>query len=590
MASVTYWTRLEPYTRSANIDSGLQATLHDPLWMIGRQWQVGEFRAEDAGTPIQAQLRGSQAPLARFRAGPLNGNAVGSQPYDHDLPLEALVERAPLRQSFHPGRVAEAGLHFLRLLKVHGVGQYRGAYLTVYPLPNQDEYYRDSASRRYLQVVQGRALNAQRLFQDLAPTQAGGTPDLPVDPAIAAADRAAVLQAMTEWLNWYEQRFSEPEPNADPWQPRRMEHAFAVSAAAPEANAETVLVAPEYPGGRLDWYSFDQNSEVRLGISSQDNQGQPLVRTVIPTPVSFRGMPNARWWSFEDTVFNLNDLGNELSRQENGYSDLGRTLLLQFALTYSDDWFVIPIDLDVGSVLYVDSLVVTDTFGVRSRIKSSAQVDRDNDRASSWQMFTHIQQDGERPRGDRLFMPPVQATNLNSQPVEEVLLLRDEMANLVWAVERQIENARGQASRRHETELIELNNRPAPSSSMPEDAELVYQLMNNAPPHWIPLVPRVAEVPRRLQFQKGQMLKYRNASRVELPTYGQLLNAEDPLILEAEEVPRSGIALTRAYQHTRWIDGTSHVWMTRRKRPGRGEGWSGLRYDVAEPLINREEV
>jgi hypothetical protein len=56
-----------------------------------------------------------------------------------------------------------------------------------------------------------------------------------------------------------------------------------------------------------------------------------------------------------------------------------------------------------------------------------------------------------------------------------------------------------------------------------------------------------------------------------------------PLLLYDEEVPRAGARVTGSYQHARWIDGSTHVWRGRRKEPGRGEGASGLRYDVVNP-------
>ena len=56
-ASITFWTRIEPYTRLDDIEDGLQARLHDPLWLLARQWQTGEFQGEDAGTPVQARVR-----------------------------------------------------------------------------------------------------------------------------------------------------------------------------------------------------------------------------------------------------------------------------------------------------------------------------------------------------------------------------------------------------------------------------------------------------------------------------------------------------------------------------------------------------
>jgi hypothetical protein len=43
-------SRLEPRTSGTHIDIGYAARVHDPLWLLARQWQVGEFQGEDAGT------------------------------------------------------------------------------------------------------------------------------------------------------------------------------------------------------------------------------------------------------------------------------------------------------------------------------------------------------------------------------------------------------------------------------------------------------------------------------------------------------------------------------------------------------------
>ena len=41
--------------------------------------------------------------------------------------------------------------------------------------------------------------------------------------------------------------------------------------------------------------------------------------------------------------------------------------------------------------------------------------------------------------------------------------------------------------------------------------------------------------------------------------------------------------MSRAYQLSRWIDGTTFLWLGRRKTTGRGEGSSGLHFDTTEP-------
>jgi hypothetical protein len=49
-----------------------------------------------------------------------------------------------------------------------------------------------------------------------------------------------------------------------------------------------------------------------------------------------------------------------------------------------------------------------------------------------------------------------------------------------------------------------------------------------------------------------------------------------------EEIPREGARVTRSYQYARWLDGQPLLWIGRKKTIGRGEGSSGLRFDLAE--------
>ena len=58
LPSITSWTRLEPQPRDASMARSLQAQIRDPLWILARQWQVGEFLGSDAGSPVQATVAG----------------------------------------------------------------------------------------------------------------------------------------------------------------------------------------------------------------------------------------------------------------------------------------------------------------------------------------------------------------------------------------------------------------------------------------------------------------------------------------------------------------------------------------------------
>ena len=77
-------------------------------------------------------------------------------------------------------------------------------------------------------------------------------------------------------------------------------------------------------------------------------------------------MPNARWWEFEDETM-------DLGAADAGPSDVARLALLEFGLVYGNDFFAIPLQLPIGTLTRITSLVVTDTFGMRLEIEPAAQ-------------------------------------------------------------------------------------------------------------------------------------------------------------------------------------------------------------------------
>ena len=63
-----------------------------------------------------------------------------------------------------------------------------------------------------------------------------------------------------------------------------------------------------------------------------------------------------------------------------------KLLVIEFALTYGNDWFIVPVPTDVGSLSAVTTLVVADTFGQRTLIRSAEQT-QVNPGESPWSMF-----------------------------------------------------------------------------------------------------------------------------------------------------------------------------------------------------------
>jgi hypothetical protein len=124
---------------------------------------------------------------------------------------------------------------------------------------------------------------------------------------------------------------------------------------------------------------------------------------------------------------------------------------------------------------------------------------------------------------------------------------------------------------------------------------LRYRLQTGAPLHWIPFPPVQVDAARRAvaleraamqRFVDGALARIEPAGRVLKPT-----NLDDPRLyrVREEEVTRSGLRVLRSARRARWTDGSIHVWCARTRRAGRGEGASGLRYDLAEATVREQE-
>jgi hypothetical protein len=108
---------------------------------------------------------------------------------------------------------------------------------------------------------------------------------------------------------------------------------------------------------------------------------------------------------------------------------------------------------------------------------------------------------------------------------------------------------------------------------------LKYRLSTSVPGNWFPLVPQAAG--DRLAGYRIGVLPSGTAAPPRLPRALMLRELAD-CGLDEQELPRSGRRLVRRAQYARWVDGSVHAWTARRTGTGRGEGASGLTFDVLE--------
>lgn len=587
--SITVWNRLEGRPRTIAFDRALRAEVRDALWFLSRQWQLGEFHGEDAGSPVQAKLHLERTRLTRYQPG-----APGStdpQPFDLATPLETTVERRPARFGLDV-RLA-IGRWWLR--QIDPIGDYRQAYLDAYPITEPDPRAEADAGRaahpevwQSFAAAAGRALDGGALLAWLRDTSSHRASD---GIRLARPAHGPALDAAgARLLAWAARVFAEPTAQ-DAWEPPRMEYRF--SASAPTGAGEKVLAAEEYVGGRLDWYAVDVDpAAATLDPHGENPADLPdgVTFTALPSPVAFDGMPNARWWAFEDRRTNL-------GRVDAATTDVAKLLYLEFALVYSNDWFVLPCTLPAGSVATVRGMAVTNVFGERTWIEPAGSgADDDWQR---WSMFTLNVRGVDDAAADRsLLLLPTVPKALESEPVEEVLLVHDEMANMAWAVEQTVPlpdgSSRPGAEAGQETRawIERLRGGPVAPPPFETEARSRYEAMTRIPEQWIPLMPvHVPGSDRSIMLQRSALPRFIDGDsvrptgivrpRTALMRPGLEGLRRAPYYLAEEEVPRAGARVTQSWQRTRWRDGSVFLWLGARKGTGRLSGGSGLAFDQA---------
>lgn len=584
--TVTLWNRVEGNPRTKNFERALHAEVRDALWMLTRQWQSAEFRGEDGGSPILVKMQAEIAQLSRFRAG--NAAAV---PLDEAMPLESQVEAQQLALDVGTDKVGldirlAMGRRWLQLLaRLPSAAALRTLFFERYTFDVPDRSHRDQAgicahpnAQQSFAAVAGRAIDGYGLYRNLVDGTGFDVPNLTQQQS----DELSNAQLARGFVDWIRSVFLLPSEGDNPaWDASRFEYRFGCSAMTDAGEKE--LVAEEYASGSVDWPVFDVNpGAAAMGATRASSS---VVRTTLPTPVTFPGMPNPRWWTMEDGRTNFGAIRPDTT-------DLAKLLFIEFGLLFSNDWFLTPLTARAGSLVTVKGLMVTDVFGERVWIEPVGAAAPDE--RSRFSLFTLSMKDGGTPDPTLLVgaaAPKVQ----ESAPLEAVMLMRDEMANMVWAIEKTVPAPEGRgaagADAGRETRAFHQGFVPPPAPSQPnaarDEALIRYDLMTEVPEHWIPFVAAPGG-----RLQRATMLRILSPQDMDKirPRTSLLRPALAPgsggFFVPQEEVPRAGAYVTRSFQRTRWADGRVVVWSGARKQTGRGEGWSGLLFDRIVPKDN----
>jgi len=561
--SITAYNRLEASPRTRDFDRSLRAEVRDPLWMLTRQWQFGEFQGEDAGSAVSAKILGNHTQLSRV--GFPKGGAFA---YRDTIPLETVVERESIKPGLFIG--VQIGRYFAHLMKRASLGGLLERFVTQYPLA----YVIDRNDQEGLQLLaasRGRVCDGFLLYHDTVTFDAGETQtrfviwlEGPSNSDLTPGQKTSIRDAAAATAEWFDRAYSQPaESGLSAWTPPQLEYQFAL--ASPEGTGEQRLVADRYYDGHLDWYSFDIDGSTSVpSVEGESGTGAPAENLVsfIPSPVAFNGMPHPRFWTMEE------------NRIDFGTIDTSTTGLLhlqfaEFGLIYSNDWFMLPYPLATNTLCAIAAIVVTDVFGQHLLVRPATAGPE-----SSWQrwaMFHLTDRRGSRFSSNMFYLSPSLPKSLEGDPLEQVSFLRDEMANMVWAVEGIVPSQGGRGARGDEIARKELSSAPfTPAGS----AKIRYLLGTTVPDNWIPFIPvHLPGSGTEIRLQRARMPEAKGA-------IGAILTeVPPPYFVNEEEVPRTGVSVQRSFQRARWLNGATFLWIGRYKESGKGEGWSNLRFD-----------
>jgi len=577
--TVIMWNRLEGRPRKHDFNRALKAEVRDALWMITKQWQMGEFKADDAGSPVTAKIHIASSHLNQYKAA-----GHPEQNFEDNVPLEVKVEQKKIpftrdQKKMNIDIRLQMGRYWLKLVANAGL-DHGIEFIKKYKfeLPPQDRMtdhiYAHPAVWQQYAAISGRSMDGYLLYQYITVPGNHAADDI----VNSSPDKDVLNDLGSRFTEWFKKMYYQPEDEVNAWLPDRLEYSFECKAI--NAVQDKVLKADEYYQGHLDWYVFDEEENENHNSDRRANNFEDTT-TFIPSHVEFDGMPNTRWWKFEDGKTNLGDI-------KPSTTDLSKLLLMEFGLIYANDWFLVPYTLPIGSLATIEGLTVKNNFGETTWIKAAEE---SGTATNTWSMFKM-----RSKKQDTLLLAPSAMKVHESDPLEEINLTRDEISNMVWGIETIIPSPTGKGDKGKEVafrtrqyhEKIVSNS--TPPAEVPYAAKISYLAMTDVPENWIPFVPvHIKDDNRETQLQRASLLRIIERDPmdpVKVKPLTSILregleNKVNPsaYFIHEEEVSRMGLKVSQSFQRTRWINGEVFVWLGMKKKTGRGEGSSGLAFD-----------
>ena len=242
------FNRIEGRPRQEELDDALAAKVHDPLWMLARQFQFGEFQGEDAGSATFAKVAINTVKMTGF----INGDQP-EVPMDDSIPLETTVER--LIPKLDNKTALRLGKKFLQLFDEMGAGvpgysakMYNSWFYQRFPfsMPSLDRNQNKGQlaanarskslqeSTSFVRALAGRALNARELWSFLDRKKnrmnqlvINNNKPAKVNRFILNGHKNLAKDVAQAWIAYVINELNLPDhDDVDSWYPEKLEYAF----------------------------------------------------------------------------------------------------------------------------------------------------------------------------------------------------------------------------------------------------------------------------------------------------------------------------------------------------------------------------
>jgi hypothetical protein len=352
--------------------------------------------------------------------------------------------------------------------------------------------------------------------------------DVPLDPPLSSAPVESTVESPGTW---------------DP-----SDLAYSMELPAGEVSLNVL----RHPGGPFDWWAVTAD-----GIP----EGTDREVQSVPGRMTWPGAPRRRYWQIEDVQHDPAGAGPDSARPATLH-------LLRLLSGHGDDWYLVPLPANTGSIMRPQSVTLIDAAGGRWKLRTP----------TDWRLFAvegldplapAVPEDDDPDANWHRALPvfATATTALAGPAIEEIGLAVDEEANVLWAA---VLRVGGEA----------MPPDPGPAEDLrlttpldgPLDVE--WQLRASPPSNRVPYLyggtfgPPAYGAGSDL-FVQGRLLDPEDGTYQSLPATDLLAVPanQGSHVLRPLAIPSSGLRLEQQHMLARDVAGNPIAWVRRRRRP-----------------------